>query len=282
MSDTLSRIPTDVTAQTLRSLEHCGDPRLREIVTALVEHLHAFVRETKLTPDEWMAGVDFLTRTGQKCDAIRQEFILLSDVLGVSMTVDDVAHADVPPNVTESSALGPFYTDDAPQIAEGETIARSGKGEPLLVRGRVLDVRGKPVADALVEAWETNGEGLYDTQYATRVEPDYRGHLRASAEGTFTFIAVKPVSYSIPTDGPAGEMLRALRRGTMRPAHLHLKISAPGYRTLATSIYSAGDPYLFEDAVFGAKSSLVEEYRPAGDGAPTRWILERDFILADA
>ena len=281
MTDTLSGIPTDVTAQTLRSLENCDDPRLREIVTALVTHLHAFVRETKLTPDEWMTGIDFLTRTGQKCDAIRQECILLSDVLGVSMTVDDVAHADVPANVTESSALGPFYTDDAPQIADGETIARSGKGEPVLVRGCVLDVRGKPVADALVEAWETDGDGLYDTQYANRNEADYRGHLRANAGGTFTFTAIKPVSYSIPTDGPAGEMLRALRRGTMRPAHLHLKISAPGYRTLATSIYSAGDPYLFEDAVFGAKSSLVEEYRPAADGAPTRWILECDFILAD-
>jgi protocatechuate 3,4-dioxygenase beta subunit len=282
MASTLPRIPDDVTAQTLRSLEQCDDPRLREIVTALVNHLHAFVRETKLTPDEWMAGIDFLTRTGQKCDATRQEFILLSDVLGVSMTVDDVAHADVPPNVTESSALGPFYTDDAPEIGLGETIARSGKGEPVLVRGRVLDVRGKPVAGALVEAWETDGEGLYDTQYANRAEPDYRGHLRAGDDGTFTFSAVKPVSYSIPTDGPAGEMLRALRRGTMRPAHLHLRLGAPGYRTIATSIYSAGDPYLFEDAVFGAKSSLVEEYRPAGDGTPARWILERDFILADA
>jgi protocatechuate 3,4-dioxygenase beta subunit len=282
MTDTLSGIPTDVTAQTLRSLENCDDPRLQEIVTALVTHLHAFVRETKLTPDEWMTGIDFLTRTGQKCDAIRQEFILLSDVLGVSMTVDDVAHADVPPNVTESSALGPFYTDDAPEIGDGETIARSGKGEPVLVRGRVLDVRGKPVAGALIEAWETDGEGRYDTQCANRAEPDYRGHLRAGDDGTFTFSAVKPVSYSIPTDGPAGEMLRALRRGTMRPAHLHLRLSAPGHRTLATSIYSAGDPYLFEDAVFGAKSSLVEEYRPAEGDAPAGWILERDLVLADA
>jgi len=282
MADTLPRIPTDVTAQTLQRLEQCDDPRLLEIFSALVRHLHAFVREVRLTPDEWMTGIDFLTRTGQKCDAIRQEFILLSDVLGVSMTVDDVAHAEVPPNATESSALGPFYTDDAPEIAQGETIARSGKGESVLVRGRVLDVRGKPIAGALVETWETDGEGSYDTQYANRTEPDYRGWLHTLADGSFSFVAVKPVSYSIPTDGPAGEMLRATRRGTMRPAHLHLKLSAPGYRPLATSIYSADDPYLFEDAVFGAKSSLVEEYRPAGQGAATRWILERDFILADA
>jgi protocatechuate 3,4-dioxygenase beta subunit len=282
MAELAPSIPTDITAQTLRSLERCDDPRLREIVTALIRHLHAFVRETKLRPEEWMTGIDFLTRTGQKCDAIRQEFILLSDVLGVSMTVDDVAHEGAPPNVTESSALGPFYTDDAPEIAEGDTIARSGKGEPVQVRGRVLDVRGKPIARALVEAWETDGEGLYDTQYANRAEPDYRGRLRTLADGTFSFVAVKPVSYSIPTDGPAGEMLRATRRGTMRPAHLHLKIGAPGFRPVATSIYSAGDPYLFHDAVFGAKTSLVEEYRPAGEGAPTRWILERDFVLADA
>jgi protocatechuate 3,4-dioxygenase beta subunit len=282
MADTLPRIPTDVTTQTLRSLEQCDDPRLLEIVSALVRHLHAFVREVRLTPDEWMTGIDFLTRTGQKCDAIRQEFILLSDVLGVSMTVDDVAHAEVPPNATESSALGPFYTDDAPEIAQGETIARSGKGESVLVRGRVLDVRGEPIGGALVETWETDGEGLYDTQYVNRTEPDYRGQLRTNADGTFSFVAVKPVSYSIPTDGPAGEMLRATRRGTMRPAHLHLKIGAAGYRPVATSIYTAGDPYLFRDAVFGVKTSLVEEYRPAGEGAPTHWMLDRDFVLADA
>jgi protocatechuate 3,4-dioxygenase beta subunit len=282
MADTLPRIPTDVTAQTLQRLEQCDDPRLHEIFSALVKHLHAFVREVHLTPDEWMTGIDFLTRTGQKCDAIRQEFILLSDVLGVSMTVDDVAHEGMPPNVTESSALGPFYTDDAPEVAQGETIARSGKGESVLIRGRVLDVRGEPIAGALVETWETDGDGSYDTQYANRTVPDYRGWLRTLSDGSFSFVGVKPVSYSIPTDGPAGEMLRAMRRGTMRPAHLHLKFSAPGYRPLATSIYSADDSHLFEDAVFGAKSSLVEEYRPAGEGAPTHWILKRDFVLADA
>ncbi|HZO95191.1 MAG TPA: dioxygenase [Candidatus Baltobacteraceae bacterium] len=282
MADTISTIPTDVTAQTLRSLESCDDPRLREIVASLVRHLHAFVREVRLTPDEWMRGIDFLTRTGQKCDALRQEFILLSDTLGVSMTVDDVAHEGLPANVTESSALGPFYTDDAPEIAPGGTIARSGKGESVRVRGRVLDTRGAPVRGALVETWETDGEGRYDTQYAERAEPDYRGYLRTDARGSFEFVAVKPVSYSIPVDGPVGEMLLALGRGTMRPAHLHVKLSAPGYRTLATSIYSAGDPYLSCDAVFAAKASLVEPYVPAGDAAATRWTLERDFVLADA
>jgi protocatechuate 3,4-dioxygenase beta subunit len=282
MADTLPRIPAGVTAQALRSIESCEDPRLREIVRALVQHMHAFVREVQLTPEEWFFGIDFLTRTGQKCDALRQEFILLSDVLGVSMAVDEVAHAEVPANATESSALGPFYTADAPEIAHGETIARSGKGEPVLVRGRVLDVRGKPIGGALVETWETDGEGLYDTQYAERGEPDYRGNLRTKDDGSFSFRAIKPVSYSIPTDGPVGEVLRGLRRSTMRPAHLHVKIEAPGYRSLATSLYTAGDPYLETDAVFGAKNSLVEEYHPAGGNAPVRYTLERDFVLADA
>jgi hydroxyquinol 1,2-dioxygenase len=278
----MPRIPTDVTAQTLRSLEGCPDPRLREIATALVKHLHAFVREVRLTPEEWMRGIDFLTRTGQRCDALRQEFILLSDTLGVSMAVDEVAHDGLAPNVTASSALGPFYTGDAPEIAAGGPIARGGKGESVHVRGRVLDVRGAPIAGALVETWETDGEGRYDTEYPDRTAPDYRGFLHTAADGSFDFVAVKPVSYSIPVDGPVGELLLALARSTMRPAHLHLKIGAPGYRTVATSIYTAGDPYLTVDAVFGAKESLVEAYRPAGEGAATRWTLERDFVLADA
>ncbi len=281
MTESVPRIPSDVTAQTLRSAESCEDARLREIRSALVGHLHAFVREVRLTPAEWMAAVDFLTRTGQRCDALRQEFILLSDTLGASMVVDEVAHDGLPATVTESSALGPFHTDDAPEIAYGETIARRAKGEPVRVRGHVLDMRERPIAGALVEMWETDGEGRYDTQYAERVEPDCRGFLRTNDEGAFEFVAVKPVSYAIPGDGPVGEMLRALRRGMMRPAHLHVRIEAPGYRTLVTAIYSAGDPYLACDAVFGAKSSLVEAYRPAGDGT-TQWLLERDFVLADA
>ena len=281
MTDTLSRIPTDVTEQTLRTLEGCDDPRLRDVLRAFVKHAHAFVREVRLTPQEWLAGIDFLTRTGQKCDALRQEFILLSDVAGVSMTVDDVAHADVPANATESSALGPFYTGDAPEISHGETIARGGKGEPVLVVGRVLDVRGTPIAGALFETWETDGDGYYDTQYANRGEPDYRGNLRTKEDGSFSFRAIRPVSYSIPTDGPVGELLRVLRRSTMRPAHLHVKIEANGFRTLATSLYTAHDPYLETDAVFGAKSSLVEAYRPAPHEAGVRWVLERDFVLAD-
>ena len=282
MDNTATHHRDDVTEQALRTLDDCPDARLREVTTALVRHLHAFVREVRLTPGEWMAGIEFLTRVGQKCDAIRQEFILLSDTMGVTMAVDAVAHDDLPSGATESSALGPFYTRDAPEIAHGASIARSGKGEPARIRGRVLDLRGAPVAGALVESWETDGEGFYDVQYADRGEPDYRGHLRTGADGSFEFLAVKPVSYSIPADGPVGELLRALHRDTMRPAHLHLQVSAPGFRPLATAIYSADDPYLENDAVFGVKASLVETYRPAGPAGGTTWTLDRNIVLADA
>jgi len=176
----------------LRSFEQCDDPRLHDIVNALVKHLHAFVREVRLTPDEWLAGIDFLTRTGQKCDAIRQEFILLSDVLGVSMTVDDVAHAEVPPNATESSALGPFYTDDAPEIAYGETIARSGKGESCArPRARARRARYGRSAARWSKRGRPTARGFTTRQYANRAEPDYRGRLRTLADGTFSFVAVK-------------------------------------------------------------------------------------------
>ena len=243
----------DVTEQALRSLDACPDARLREIVSSLVSHLHAFAREVRLTPDEWTAGMAFLTATGQTCTPLRQEFYLLSDTLGLTMAVDEIAH--------------------------GDTIARGGVGESLLVEGVVRDTFGKPIADALVEAWETDGDGLYDTQYADRVEPDYRGSVRADANGAYAFRAVKPVSYAIPTDGPVGAMLVALGRSAMRPAHLHIKATAAGKRPLITSLYTSDDPHLATDAVFGVRPSLVVEYSAGQD---TRWAVQRDLVLADA
>lgn len=281
MADTTDVIAEDVMTQALRTLDACPDARLRDVFSALVRHLHAFTHEVRLTPEEWAAAMAFLTATGAKCTPLRQEFYLLSDVLGMTMAVDDAAHAHMPPGVTESSVTGPFHTDDAPAIARGETIARGAKGETVVVRGVVRDLHGAPIAGALIEAWETDGDGLYDTQYAERGAPDYRGKLHSDAHGAFLFHAVKPVSYAIPTDGPVGAMLRMLRRSAMRPAHLHVKITAPGFVPLTTSIYSAGDPYLETDAVFGARASLVETYRPCTDGT-AQWSLERDFVMADA
>jgi protocatechuate 3,4-dioxygenase beta subunit len=272
----------DVTDEALRSLEACPDPRLRTVMQALVRHMHAFAAEVQLTPDEWAAGMAFLTATGQMCTPLRQEFYLLSDTLGLTMAVDAIAHADLPAGATESSVTGPFHTDDAPTITQGETIARGGKGESVLVSGVVRDAHGAPIAGARVEAWETDGDGLYDTQYRERGEPDYRGVMTTDTAGAFTFRAVKPVSYSIPTDGPVGTMLRALNRSAMRPAHLHIRVSAAGKRTLTTSFYTDDDPYLQTDAVFGVRPSLVVAYELAGGEIGTRWRLRRDLVLADS
>ncbi|HTW85729.1 MAG TPA: dioxygenase [Candidatus Sulfotelmatobacter sp.] len=276
-----------VTESALARAGMTPDPRLREIMTSLIGHLHAFVTEVKLTPDEWTAAISFLTRTGHACTDLRQEFILLSDTLGVSVLVDEMANPKPPP-ATPSSVLGPFYTHDAPEIAHGDTIARSGKGELTYVRGTVRDMQGKPIPGALVEAWETDGEGTYDTQYAVREAPDYRGYLHTGPDGRYAFYAVKPVSYSVPTDGPVGEMLRAAGRLSMRPAHLHLKVSAAGYEPLTTSAYTAGDPYIDADAVYGVKPELIRTYEPykpeahgALDPAP-QWVLDFDIVLPAA
>jgi protocatechuate 3,4-dioxygenase beta subunit len=253
------------------------EARLREVSASLVRHLHAFVRDVELQPHEWLAGIEFLTATGQKCDALRQEFILLSDVLGVSMLVDALANRK-PGGATESTVLGPFFTQDAPDVALHESIASAGKGERLTVTGSVRDLAGKPLGGAVLDVWETDGDGLYDTQYAVREHPDCRGRVRAADDGTFVFEAVVPVSYSIPTDGPVGALLLRLGRHTFRPAHLHFRVSAEGYVPVTTAIYVEGDEYLDSDAVFGVKGSLVEPFTPGAGG----FTLHRDFVLEPA
>jgi len=278
-----------VTDAVLASISPDTSPRLRQIYGSLMKHLHEFVREVELTPDEWLAGIKFLTATGQKCDAIRQEFILLSDTCGVSMLVDALANRKSG-GATESTVIGPFYTDDAPEIPLEASIASDGKGEPLIVRGRVTDAAGTPIPGAIVEAWETDGDGYYDTQYEIREVPDCRGYVRAAADGRYAFRAVLPVEYSIPTDGPVGVMLRSLGRESMRPAHLHFKVSADGFVPVITSIFVDGDTYLDGDAVFGVKSSLIEpfvrhdsaeEAAAHGVNAPF-YTLARDFVLVPA
>jgi protocatechuate 3,4-dioxygenase beta subunit len=275
-----------VTDAVIASVAPGADERLQHIYASLIRHLHAFAREVELTPEEWLAGIEFLTATGQACDAIRQEFILLSDTCGLSMLVDAMANRKSG-GATESTVIGPFHTDDAPEVALDASIATAGKGEPLIVRGRVSDPAGRPIPGALVEAWETDGDGLYDTQYAQRAAPDCRGFVRTADDGSYAFRAVVPVDYSIPTDGPVGLMLRRLGRKSMRPAHLHFKISADGLVPVVTSIFVDTSPYLDDDAVFGVKSSLIEpfvrhesaaEAAALGIAAPF-FTLERDFVL---
>jgi protocatechuate 3,4-dioxygenase beta subunit len=267
-----------VTQEVLASASACEDARLRSVFESLVRHLHAFVDEVGLTPAEWLAGIRFLTATGQMCDEFRQEFMMLSDTLGVTSLVDEIAHR-ASTGASESSVLGPFYTENPPEIGCGESIAAPGDGVPLDVRGHVRDTRGAGIAGAVLDVWGTDGGGLYDSQHPDRVV-DCRGRIRTAPDGSFAFRTVVPQSYSIPTDGPVGAMLESLGRHTFRPAHLHFRVGAEGFATLTTAIYAAGDPFLASDAVFGVRASLIEPFRrEEASGSAT---LERDFTLAKA
>ena len=245
----------NLTDAVLAKLESADNPRFRRIMTSLVKHLHAFVRETELTEAEWMTGIRFLTATGQKCDDRRQEFILLSDTLGVSMLVDAINHRK-PNGATESTVLGPFYVSGAPDLPIGANIAEGVAGEPAYFSGRVLTAKGKPIAGAMLDLWSTDGEGWYDVQ-----KPDeprrVRGRITTDMEGRYAFWTVRPVSYPVPTDGPVGTMLLNMGRHPYRPAHTHMIVSAPGFESVATHVFVEGDPYLESDAVFAVKNSLV-------------------------
>ena len=245
----------NLTDAVLAKLEGATDPRLKQIMTSLIKHLHAFVREVELTESEWFAGIQFLTATGQKCDDKRQEYILLSDTLGVSMLVDAINHRK-PTGATESTVLGPFYVPGAPELPAGANIAEGVEGEPTCFSGRVLAPGGKPIAGATLDLWSTDGAGWYDVQLQGR-GMRARGKIVTDAQGRYAFWTVKPVSYPIPTDGPVGQMLLKLGRHPYRPAHTHMIVSAPGYESVTTHLFVEGDPYLESDAVFAVKNSLV-------------------------
>jgi len=258
-----------ITENLLKLVELTPDPRHKFLARTLITHLHQFVNETSLTTDEWMTAIQFLTRVGQTCTPLRQEFVLLSDTLGVSALVDAINNPPISGG-TESSVLGPFFTEDAPDIENGESIASEGKGDYMYVEGRVLGTDGTPVPDALIETWETDSLGFYDTQYAGREKPDCRGRLRTDKDGKYGYRAVVPVAYPIPGDGPVGDMLLKLGRHNMRPNHLHLMIEAPGYNKLTTALYPEGDEWLSSDAVFGVKKSLVVSYQDVHDDVEAR------------
>jgi catechol 1,2-dioxygenase len=234
-------------------------PRLREIMTALVRHLHAFAREVRLTEPEWLAGIRYLTATGQTCTEVRQEFILLSDTLGLSMLVDLLANAR--PGATESTVLGPFHVDGAPRRSFGDSIVeRDAGGEPTVVAGTVRDLTGAPVGGALLDVWQTDEAGHYDVQDPSVPAGNLRGRFRTGPDGAYRFRTTMPHSYAIPDDGPVGDMLRATGRHPWRPAHIHAIVSAPGFRPVTTHVFDADDPYLAGDAVFAVKDSLVREF----------------------
>lgn len=248
-----------ITRNVLDSMAQAPNPRLKAVMSSLISHLHTFIREMELTQEEWAAGIQFLTRTGQMCDDKRQEFILLSDTSGVTMLVDAINHR-VPGGATESTIFGPFYREGAPELPMGATISQDSRGEPVVVSGRVLATDGTPIPNALLDIWETNENGLYEQQDPEQPDMNLRGKFRTDGEGRYRFVGIKPVSYSIPDDGPVGHLLRALGRHPFRPAHIHLLISAKGFAPVTTHLFVKGDPYLDSDAVFGTKDSLVVDF----------------------
>lgn len=242
-----------------------ADPRLREIMSVIVRHLHDAIREAAITPDEWMQGITFLTETGHTCTDWRQEFILLSDTLGVSMLVDAINHHR-PESATDNTVLGPFYVPQSPHYANGADIALDGKGVPVLVEGRVTDAEGNPIAGATIEVWQANEDGFYDVQQKG-IQPEWnlRGQFTSEVNGAFWFRSVKPRHYAIPHDGPVGRMLEALGRGPIRPAHMHFIVQAPGFDTVTTHIFTPDCPYLSHDPVFGVKESLIADFQAVHD-----------------
>jgi catechol 1,2-dioxygenase len=264
------------------------NPRLKEIMGVVVKHLHAAVKEIEPTHEEWLAAIRFLTDTGHMCTEWRQEFILLSDTLGVSMLVDAINHRR-PSGATENTILGPFYVPDAPRYEHGANICLDGKGEPLVVRGRVVDTAGNPVPGATLDVWQTNDDGFYDVQQKG-VQPDFnlRGVFASDADGAYWFRSSKPRFYPIPDDGPVGKMLAALGRHPNRAAHIHFIVTAPGYEPVITHIFTPDCQYLAEDAVFGVKESLIGDFKRVDDPEQAKalgvaapfWNVAWDFTLA--
>ena len=248
-----------ITQAVLERFADTPDPRLKRVVGSLVQHLHDFVRDVEPSFAEWQAAVEFLTRTGQMCNEVRQEFILLSDTLGVSMLVDAINHR-MPEGATETTVLGPFYVKHPPELPLGADASPGMPGEPLLVEGSVASAGGERLAGAVVDIWHSDNDGFYDVQLPDLDEATGRARFRTDAQGLFHFWTIQPACYPIPADGPVGDMLAATKRHPYRPAHVHFMISAPGYETLVTHVFVAGDPYLGSDAVFGVKRSLIRDF----------------------
>ncbi|ORY90307.1 Intradiol ring-cleavage dioxygenase [Leucosporidium creatinivorum] len=287
LPDLVDMSPASITENVHAINSLCPDPRQKFVFEKLVTHLHDFAREVSLTTEEWMSAIHFLTATGKICSDIRQEFILLSDIFGLSALVDSMNHPVVAP-ATEGTVLGPFFTEDAKELEAGQSIASEGKGEYMWCEGRILDIEGNPVANCKIETWETDDEGLYDTQYEGRTEADCRGRLTSDENGYYSYRAILPTPYPIPNDGPVGGLLKSLNRHVFRPAHLHMMFYRDGYETLITALYFKGDPYLKSDAVFGVKTSLIVDPQLITDESKSRalgfkngpyWHLEKDYVL---
>ena len=265
------------------------DERLRQVMDVITRHLHAAVKEIEPTQEEWMQAIQFLTATGHKCDDWRQEYILLSDVLGVSMLVDAI-NSRRPAGASENTVLGPFHIGGTPEYEMGTNICLDGKGEDMVVRGRVLDIEGTPLEGVKIDVWQANDEGFYDVQQKG-IQPDFnlRGVFRTGTDGSYWFRAVRPKFYSVPTDGPVGKLLDDLGRHGNRPAHLHYIVSKDGFDEVTTHLFDPEDPYIDSDAVFGVKKSLIADFNRVDDPARIAevgfegdhyWDVKFDFVLA--
>ncbi|EEU33965.1 uncharacterized protein NECHADRAFT_54469 [Fusarium vanettenii 77-13-4] len=261
------------------------DPRFKYVMERLVVHLHDFARETRLSTGEWMSALRFLENTGKICTSVRDEFVLLSDILGLSLLVDSIDHPK-PKSATEGTLLGPFHTHDSEDVAHGASISQDAGGQPLLVVCTVRDTQGQPIKGVSIDVWETDSTGHYDTQYANRTRPDGRATLETDAEGVFWLKGIVPVPYPIPGDGPVGDLLKLLGRHNMRPGHMHFKFKKEGFDPLITALYLRGDPYETSDAVFGVKSSLTVDLEAVNTDLISRYdvtadykVLRYDFVL---
>jgi len=276
---------TDLAIERWQQIE---DPRLRQVMTAAIKHLHAFVREVQPTPQEWFAAIDWLTRTGSLCDEKRQEFILTSDVLAVSMLVDAINNRRAS-SATPTTVEGPFHIHDSPEVANGENMAKDAPGIPCVVVGHVRGTDGKPVAGATLDIWQTDGDGLYEAQRDV-TEPWMRAIYRSGADGAFVVRTVAPVGYTIPMDGTVGELMKRTTISHMRPAHIHFYLEAPGYKPVVTHLFQEGDQYIDTDVVFGVKEALITAFRkqppgkaPNGETMTQDWYLVTyDFVLERA
>ena len=264
--------PETITQAVLDQMASTPNPRLKQIMASAVKHLHAFAKDVNLTPAEWIKGIAFMTAVGKICTPARQEFILLSDTLGLSALVNGLHDETAMEEGTNTSLLGPFYRETTPHLAAGSPIARNADpGAEIILYGHVTDVNGKPLADATVSLWQTSATGLYDIQ-EDPTSVDYRGIFTTDANGLFLVRTVKPLGYSIPMDGPVGEMITAQRRHGMRPAHIHFLVGAPGYRELVTALYLRDDPHLADDVVFGSSGDLAVDINPKDPDCPIKGV----------
>ena len=277
----------DFTKAVMKRWEDIPDPRLREVMQSAIKHLHGFVSDVKPTGAEWFKAIQFLTAIGHKCDDKRQEFILASDVMGVSMLIDDINNRRVA-GATPSTVEGPFHIPDAPEVAHGADMAKGAPGIPCFVSGKVRGLNSEPVAGALLDLWQTDGEGLYEEQRRT-AEPWMRGIYRTQPDGSYSIRTVAPISYTIPMDGPIGEFFGRTTMSHMRPAHIHFAISAPGYHGVVTHLFQKGDAYIENDVVYGVKAPLVVEFvkMPPGKASNGETVdtpfyeVKYDFVLEE-